>query len=281
MTHGDIPGAIAAFDDAFAALRAGQGLPHHPRTPADLARLSARMGHFMATDPGGSFVAVLDDQVVGLSQAFVRERHWMLSLLAVAPPGQGSRTGHGLLEAALAHRDRSGPGSIQCSRDPRAMALYTRAGFDLNPSVRASGPLRTRPMAPSSVRPGNTEDLDLVATVDRRVRGAARNEDVAFAIEQPGCKLFVDEAGGYALAIPTAVVALAALNDSVATGLLLAVLADTAPGEDVEVNWLTAPQGWAIRVAVDCGLALHPHGPMMTRAMPGPPAPYIASGGLG
>jgi hypothetical protein len=47
------------------------------------------------------------------------------------------------------------------------------------------------------------------------------------------------------------------------------------------VNWLTAPQQWAIRVLIGSGVELQPYGPVMVRGMPGPPSPYIPSGAYG
>jgi hypothetical protein len=49
----------------------------------------------------------------------------------------------------------------------------------------------------------------------------------------------------------------------------------------VEVNWMTAAQQWAIRTTLDVGLELHPVGPVMTRGLSGPPAPYLPSGAFG
>jgi hypothetical protein len=58
-------------------------------------------------------------------------------------------------------------------------------------------------------------------------------------------------------------------------------LAEMGKGNQVEVNWLTANQQWAIRTLVDAWVELVPSGPMMVRGMSGPPAPYIPSGGYG
>ena len=56
---------------------------------------------------------------------------------------------------------------------------------------------------------------------------------------------------------------------------------ELVPGETVEINWLTAGQQWAITVLIQAGVELQPYGPVMVRGMPGPPSPYIPSGGYG
>jgi GNAT superfamily N-acetyltransferase len=280
MTSDDIDAAADSFNAAFVALRAAQGLPPAEHTDADHRRQTARIRHYLGTDPDGSFVAVVDGAVAGMSQSFVREGHWMLSMLGLAPVGQGKQVGYGLLEASLDLAPRDSRGSIQASRDPRAMALYSRAGFDMHPTVCGHGPLRRRPAMAPSIRVGGLDDLALVGAVDREVRGAARDVDITFALEQ-GCTLYLDDAGGYALGAPDRVISLAARTDAIAGALLDAVLAQSEPGVTVEVNWLTAGQGWAIRKVVEYGIDLRIQGPMMIRGLPGPPAPYIASGGMG
>ena len=74
---------------------------------------------------------------------------------------------------------------------------------------------------------------------------------------------------------------LGARDEDAATALLKTALPEMGEGTIVQVNWLTARQQWAIRTLVDSAVELHPHGPMMMRGPPGPPAPYIPSGGYG
>jgi GNAT superfamily N-acetyltransferase len=154
MTEVDLPGAVEVWDEAFSTLAAEYGLPHAPRTPEGDRRVQNRMAHFLATDPGGSFVADEAGAVVGLSQSFVREGYWVLSALAAAPQWQGQGVGRRLLGAAMANADPDGPGTIQSSRDPRAIALYASAGFSLHPAVIGHGALRSgaRPARSTSRR---------------------------------------------------------------------------------------------------------------------------------
>ena len=63
--------------------------------------------------------------------------------------------------------------------------------------------------------------------------------------------------------------------------VLRAMLAESPPGETIQVNWLTAGQQWAIAEVVTAGIELVPYGPVMVRGMHEPPHPYIPSGGFG
>ncbi len=146
----------------------------------DERRRQDRTRHFLKTDPGGSWVAEDDGIVVGMSQSFVREDYWTLSQLGMLPGRQGRGLGRELLRLALTHGDPHSPGTIQCSRDPKAMALYTGFGFTLHPVVAAWGAMR-----PGAVdRPSEVErfeanevterELGVVTAIDRRVHGARR-----------------------------------------------------------------------------------------------------------
>jgi GNAT superfamily N-acetyltransferase len=279
MAQADIPVVSAVFNDAMEGVRVRFNLPEMARTPAQAARFEQRVAHLLGTDPGGSFVAVSDDRVVGLSQALVRDDFWVLSLLGVAPDNQESGVGRRLLEAALDYRGRSKPGMILCSRDPRAMVRYTSAGFDLHPAVAAYGSIRLRPPSHDSVRIGTTEDLGVIDAIDRDVRGAARGEDLAYALSDPAITLFLEEDRAYALGAADRVVMAGGRDEASATRVLETALAATA-ADHVELGWLTGPQQWAIRVAVSAGIELRPMGPVMLKGR-SLPMPYIPSGAFG
>jgi hypothetical protein len=120
-----------------------------------------------------------------------------------------------------------------------------------------------------------------VAGIDRAVRGAARNIDIAMMLSEEGNRLLLHEDQAYAVAKDERIVTLGARNEESAALVLRAMLAEASDGETVEVNWLTAPQQWAIRVLIGSGVELQPYGPVMVRGMPGPPSPYIPSGAYG
>jgi len=281
MIAGDVADAEVAWADAFDTMRAGYGLPVDARTAESIERSRLRIAHLLSTDPGGSFVAEdSDGRVIGIGQALVREECWVLSLLGVATRHQERGTGAALLAAALGYGSAARTGIILCSRDPRAMRRYARAGFDLHPSVTAHGRVNRSALPPTGgVRPGGPADLELVATMDRRARGGPHGPDLQHSLGA-GCSLLVIDGEGYAVVRGAKPVFLAAATEQAAVELLGACLA-RAGDEEVEVNWLTAGQQWAIRVVLAAGLALHPVGPVMTRGMPAPPSWYLPSGAFG
>ena len=235
----------------------------------------------------GVSLAEDDGTVIGMSQSFVREGYWMLSQLGTVPGRQGHGVGRELLRLALSHGDPQSPGTIQCSRDPKAMALYASFGFVLHPVVAAWGAMRPGTMErPAEVRRHEpdevtTQELDVVTAIDREVRGSARTVDVISMLAQPGSRLLLHADRGYAVARDERIVTLGARDEESASLVLRTMLAEAPVGETIEINWLTSAQQWAIRVVVEAGIELQPYGPVMVRGMDGPPSPYIPSGGYG
>jgi GNAT superfamily N-acetyltransferase len=271
----------------FLAMRARYGLPVTASSLQNERRRQNRTRHFLETDPGGSWVADDEGTIVGMSQATVREGYWMLSQLGTIPGRQGRGLGRELLRLALSHGDPESPGTIQCSRDPKAMALYSAFGFTLHPVVAAWGHLRpgavTRPDDVTRVEPDDVTDaqLDLVTAIDRTVRGSARIGDIEMMLSEEGNRLLLHEDRAYAVAKDERIVTLGATNEESAALVLRTMLAEAPDGETIEVNWLTSAQQWAIRVLTQAGIELQPYGPVMVRGMAGPPSPYIPSGGYG
>jgi GNAT superfamily N-acetyltransferase len=287
MTEGDVPAAVVAFDSGFLAMRARFGLPITGNSLQDERRRQERTRHFQSTDPGGSWVADDEGVIVGMSQSFVREDYWMLSQLGAVPGRQGHGLGRELLRLALSHGDPGSPGTIQCSRDPKAMALYTSFGFSLHPVVAAWGTIRPgsvqRPDDVTRLEPEQVTEAELaiVTAIDRKVRGSARTVDIESMLNQPGNRLLLHGDQGYAVAKDERIVTLGARSEESATRVLRTMLAEAPVGETIEVNWLTSAQQWAIRVLTQAGVELQPYGPVMVRGMDAPPSPYIPSGGYG
>jgi GNAT superfamily N-acetyltransferase len=287
MTEADVPAAVAAFDSGFLAMLARHALPVTRNTIKDERRRQDRTRHFLHTDPEGSWVAEDEGIVVGMSQSFVREDYWTLSQLGTLPGRQGQGLGRELLRLALTHGDPHSPGTIQCSRDPKAMALYTSFGFVLHPVVAAWGAMRPgsveRPAEVVRYEPDavTERELDIVTAIDRKVRGSGRSADIVSMLAHPGHRLLLLGEDGYAVARDDRIVALGARDETAATLVLKAMLAEAPAGETIEINWLTSAQQWAIRVVIEAGIELQPYGPVMVRGMDGPPSPYIPSGGYG
>jgi GNAT superfamily N-acetyltransferase len=287
MSDADVLGAVAAFDSGFLAMQSRFGLPITGNSLQDEQRRQNRTRHFLSSDPAGSWVADDEGLIVGMSQSFVRDGYWMLSQLGAVPGAQGRGLGRELLRLALSHGDPASPGTIQCSRDPKAMALYASFGFDLHPVVAGWGVLRpgavTRPEGVARYEPQDVRDehLDIVSSIDRHVRRSTRSIDVQAMLSEPGNRLLLRDDRAYAVAKDERIVTLGARDDASAALVLRTMLADAPPGETIEVNWLTAAQQWAIKVLTQAGMELRPHGPVMVRGMAGPPSPYIPSGGYG
>ncbi len=287
MTEADVPAAVAAFESGLLGISASVGLPITGNSIQDERRRQDRTRHFLGTDPGGSWVAEEGDTIVGMSQSFVREDYWMLSQLGTVPGRQGRGVGRELLKLAVSHGDPGSPGTIQCSSDPKAMALYTGFGFTLHPVVTAWGAMRpgavARPPEVDRYEPDavGQRELDVIAAIDRTVRGSARSVDIVAMLAQPGNRLLLHGDQGYAIAKDERIVTLGAYQEESAALVLRAMLAEAPAGETIEVNWLTSAQQWAVREVVAAGIELRPYGPVMVRGMDGPPRPYIPSGGFG
>ncbi|HZU73761.1 MAG TPA: GNAT family N-acetyltransferase [Acidimicrobiales bacterium] len=279
MADDDVAGAEEAWHDAFSTMRAHYHLPVQERTAQTADGTRGRIRHLRETDPAGSWVAFDEDrgEVVGLSQALVRDDLWVLSLLGVSPRCQDRGTGRALLDAALSYRPDTPYGMILCSRDPRAARRYLTAGFSAHPSVTAWGPVDRDRLPPSpSVRPATLDEAGFISDLQRRLRGGAHGPDLARLMEE-GCQLLVVPERGYVVARGAKPVFLGADDEAVATELLAAALG-RAGSEPVEVNWITAQQQWAMRTAVAAGMELHPVGPVMIRGRPHPPTTYLPSG---
>jgi GNAT superfamily N-acetyltransferase len=280
MRADDVDTAEGLWDDAFEALRARFALPVIPRTATSVAQGCARLRHFLRTDPAGAFVAAVDDQLVGLALGLRRGDLFVLAQFAVAPAAQGQGVGRAVLHAAVAYGADLPRGMIICSRDPAAMRRYFTAGFDLHPSFAAYGAVRLdRLPATPGVRVGSPYDLGLVAAVDVEVRGAAHGDDITHALHS-GATLLVHEDGGYVL-IRERPMLLAARTDAIATELLAAAFAQWPAGTPIDMSWITAEQQWAIRLVLDAGLELIPHGPVALRGFARAPAPYLPNGAFG
>ena len=261
MTDADVPAAVAAFDSGLLAMLARHQMPVTGNSIQDERRRLDRTRHFLGTDPGGSWVAEDGGTVIGMSQSFVREDYWMLSQLGTVPGRQGHGVGRELLRLALSHGDPESPGTIQCSRDPKAMALYTSFGFVLHPVVAAWGVMRpgsiARPSEVVRLEPAEVTDreLEVIAGIDRAVRGSARSVDIVSMLTHTGCRLLLHADQGYAVARDERIVTLGARQEESASLVLRAMLAEAPVGETIEINWLTSAQQWAILVVVEAGIA--------------------------
>jgi GNAT superfamily N-acetyltransferase len=251
------------------------------RTPEEVERRIERHRHVLHHDPDGAWVAEEDGRISGVALALVRERVWILSLFAVDAAHRNTSLGAQLLGRALLYAKGCKGAMIASSGHPAAMRSYARAGFDLHPTLSASGPVRRgRIPAGLAVRDGSEGDLELAADVDRAIRGAAHGPDLERML-RTGCRLIVADgpAGrGYVAEQIGSPALLAATEPAAARDLLWACLERTPPGEKADVDWITSRQNWAVPVTLDAGLSLSAAGPICTRGDLGPLTPYLPSG---
>ncbi len=154
--------------------------PHLPDRP-----LPQR--HLLRTDPAGSWVAELDDVVVGCAQGSVRGDIWYLSQFFVLPEAQSLGVGQELLVRAQAYGRERGARvlSVTASTSQAAHGLYMRQGmYAVGVGYRLSGPigpLRSLPEpADHDKRVVGCGALqDAMAALDRDVWGAERRQEHA------------------------------------------------------------------------------------------------------
>ncbi len=163
------------------------------RSAAEIERRKERYRHFLKHDPGGAWVAADGERVVGVALALEREDVWILSLFAVEEEYRSAGVGKELLGRALGYAEGCKGAMLASSTHPAAMRSYALAGFDLHPTLMASGTVRRESLpAGLGVREGTKDDLQLAVEVDRLLRDAAHGPDLEFML-QTGCRLFVAE----------------------------------------------------------------------------------------
>jgi GNAT superfamily N-acetyltransferase len=248
------------------------------RSPARSANWVARTHHLLATDPGGSWVAERDGELLGVAVSFVREKMWLLASYAVVPGAQGLGLGRALLAPALEHGRGCLRGMLNASSDPKALRRYHDAGFVLHPQMFLRGlPDRTQIPVVDHVREGAPHDVELLDSVDRQTRGAAHGVDHEILMQQS--RLVVSQtrsAQGYAY-VGNGTTLLAATDRRTASRLLWEAIA-SADGE-VMVGHVTAENGWAVDVGFAARLELHQEGFLALRGMK-PPKPYLSHGAM-
>lgn len=237
--------------------------------------------HLLGTDPGGCWVAERDGELLGVALSATRELMWLLGAFAVVPGVEGKGPDNMLLHAAMQHGRGCLRGMLSAPDDPLAARRFRLAGFDLHPQMAATGVVdRSALPAVERVRDGAPADVDLMDSVDRRVRGAAHGPDHAVLLAELRLLVADRPAGqGYAYVDADGSPALvAATSRRIAADLLWEALA-TATDRPVAVRGITTANAWAVDVALAAGLSLHPSGYLCLRHLP-PPAPYLPHGSL-
>jgi GNAT superfamily N-acetyltransferase len=259
-----------------------QAIPEAPphRNPEQLERWTSRIHHQIETDPAGCWVAQDGSDVIGVAVAMRRDLLWVLSTYAVDPDIQGRGVGVALLDAALAYGAGCLRGLICSTNDSRAVRRYRRAGFTINPTMQLRGTVQADAVPfVDGVRTGTDADLDIVDSVDRRVRGATHRPDhrlLGKYAELLVCDLLTGN--GYVYVDGPRIALLAATSRSIAQRLLWSALRRT--GGEAVIRTLTADQDWALDVGLAAGLEVQQDAYLALRHMR-PPSPYIPSVAFG
>lgn len=238
-----------------------------------------RLRHSLINDPDGSFVSARDGLVTGAAQAVIRDRVWILSLMAVSPTLGAGGEGRALMDSALDYgRDCDG-GLIIASNDPRALRLYASSGFALQAAFKANGTVdpSVLPDPDPAITPVAPADLGSLEQISRAARGAAHTPDLEVALFR-GSSVSRLEDRGFVVSMPgRGVWALAARDEQAATALLWHALAELLHEPRIEIGWVTGHQQWAIDVLLAARLSLSAYGAIATRGDVGPMHPYIPS----
>ena len=252
--------------------------PEPAPRPADRAEAWInRTLALLRTDPGGCWAAELDNELVGFATSLRRETLWILASYAVRPGLQGQGIGRELLGAAASHGQGCLRAMLNSSQDQQALRRYRTAGFDTLPQVLLWGRV-DRSVLPvvDHVRPGSASDYDLMDSLDRRTRHAGHGPDHAVLAQQ--LRLLVMDRGrgqGYAWVDDRGGVAcLAADSRRTARSLLWEALASSDPQVPVQIGHVSPANQWALEVATEARLEIHPRGFLALRGMKDP-APYI------
>jgi GNAT superfamily N-acetyltransferase len=281
MTVDDVPAAERVTAVGFHELDSRMFRRSWPdpqlRPPERGAIWVERVRHLIGTDPGGSWVAERDDELLGIAVSFVREKMWLLASYAVVPGSQGLGLGKALLAPALEHGRGCLRGMFNASSDPRALRRYHAAGFTLYPQMFVRGtPDRSQIPVIDRVRDGTESDIDLMDSVDRRTRGAAHGPDHQLLIGQ--FRLVVSETSsgqGYAY-VDDGIALLAATDRRTASRLMWEAIASS---DEVLIGHITPENSWAVDVGLAARLELHQEGYQALRHMR-PPKPYLSHGAL-
>jgi len=242
MTRDDIPLGMA--------LKAQAGWN---QTEADWRR-------FLALEPEGCFVGELDGEQVGTVTTCTFGPVAWIAMLIVDPSVRGRGVGKALMEHALAWLAGRGARTIRLDATHLGQPIYERLGFRADGDVirydGQAGPLT----AAAGVDQYEDNELEAVATLDRRALGVDRSKLLARLLQDNARWSFVVRQGaeltGYLTLRPGArawqLGPAVALTEEAGINLLRAGMAACC-GERVQLD-LPAVNGAVLRVAREAGL---------------------------
>jgi GNAT superfamily N-acetyltransferase len=157
-------------------------------TPPEKGPVPAYLRHILAT--GKLVLAERNGEIVGFAGAVTRGDVVFLTDLFVDPLHQSGSLGKTLLRAALPDGDGLIHSTLSSS-DPRAQALYIRAGmapdwpyFGLRLDVSATSAQAQEPQQAVEVRESPASDIPELVTADMERSGRYRPQEHAFWMQQ-------------------------------------------------------------------------------------------------
>ncbi len=230
----DLPAMRLTQGVALHDLAARSGLNVSSMPPID-SQPTPLMHYLRQRQPGLTWVAIRDGQLIGFSQGLVHGDLWFLSNLFVHPNAQGGKIGAGLLDRCLQAGLRRGATirAVSSSPDLSAQALYARAGmiprFPLYALEGRAELLRklSAPRAKVSAAKASATWIDMLGEIDEYVWGRRRDADHRFALAEMKvrCVAITPRAGelsGYAYYTDTQVGPVAARTPRLALQLVRA-----------------------------------------------------------
>jgi GNAT superfamily N-acetyltransferase len=151
-------------------------------------RQSGWIAHFWATAAENWVAVDARGEVVGWALSVSRSAHLELAFFFVDPDASAKGVGKRLLHLAFASRPESAR-TIMATQDPSALALYLRTGVQFQSTACDFMVQSRRRDLPADVefRAVTAADLDIVTTLEGKLLGLRRIEDLRFLIEtRPG-----------------------------------------------------------------------------------------------
>lgn len=214
-TRADIVDAASVYQAAAEALsdqlRARNPWTDQTARTEDLKQAIRTLSTLLAGDVRSVTVARHRGEIVGMAAVQIQPPHAHVAFFFVHPDAQNRGVGRLLLERIreVIAASRASVTTLASSRDPKAWQRYLRFGLHPGPPqlpFRAAKPVFP-PNPPTSngcvIRPFTSEDIDLIAPLDRVVRGADRRDRIARWIAEGSEGVVMSdqhgEAVGYAL----------------------------------------------------------------------------------
>jgi GNAT superfamily N-acetyltransferase len=283
----DLPACVGVWHAGLTEYGVRVGRPAMPPTFGPLLVL---LGHLLATDPDGFWVAVEDapgalaagdpsnaeGPLVAFVSALRREHVWFLAMLFVQPGHQGRALGRRLLSHALAGTDDATHATCTDSAQPISNALYSRFGMVPRlPVLELVGrPERSVPGLPGGIRAvpfdllraGPTDGAGprrLAAALehlDRTTLGYAHPQDHAYLAAQ-GRLGYLYEAGdgtvvGYGYTSEVGRLGPIAVGDAPLMGPVVGHLLGSVRPAGVFSAWVPGSASAAVAALLGAGLRL-------------------------